>query len=68
MELTLAGAKAQAAALAAGDVSAVELLEAVVARYERFNPLINAVVVERIDEARVRAVEADAATARGISW
>jgi len=68
MELTLAGATEQAAAVARGEVSAVELLEAVVARYERFNPVINAVVVERIEEARARAAEADAATARGISW
>jgi len=68
MDITLQGAQAQAAAIAEGAVSAAELLEAVLDRYERFNPLINAVVVERIDPARRRAAEADAATAAGISW
>lgn len=67
-DIALQGAQAQAAAVASGAVSAVELLEAVLDRYERFNPLINAVVVERIDSARRRAAEADAAAAGGICW
>ena len=68
MDLTLAGARAQAAAVASGAVGAVELFDAVIGRYERFNPIINAVVVERIDAARERAAAADAATAAGESW
>ena len=68
MDLTLAGAQAQAGAIARGEVSATELLESVVARYERFNPLLNAVIVERIEAARHRATEADEATAVGESW
>lgn len=68
MDLTLASAGDQAAAVGAGDVSARELLDAVLDRYERFNPVINAVVVERIDQARARAAAADTATARGESW
>jgi amidase len=68
MDITLASAQDQAAAVRSGSISAVELLEATIDRYERFNPVLNAVVVERIDDARVRAVEADAATASGESW
>ncbi len=68
MDVTLQGAAAQARSIADGDISAVELLDAVLGRYERFNPVVNAVVVERIDAARSRAAEADAATAAGESW
>jgi amidase len=49
-------------------VSARELLDTVLARYERWNPVVNAVVVTQIDQARDRAAQADAATARGESW
>ena len=65
---TLRSAGDQAAAIAGGEISAIELLDAVIARYERHNPTINAVVVTRIDEARQRAAEADAETAAGRSW
>ncbi len=68
MDITLRSAQAQAAAIAAGDISAVELLDAVLDRYERFNPIINAVVVERVEGARRRAVEADQALVSGQSW
>lgn len=67
-DLSIAGATVQAAAIAAGEIGAVELLDAVVDRYERFNPRLNAVIVERIDAARERAIAADAATAAGESW
>ncbi|MEM9467751.1 MAG: amidase [Actinomycetota bacterium] len=68
MDLALQGAAVQAAAIAAKEISAVELFDAVVDRYRRFNPVLNAVIVERIDSARVRAGAADAATAAGESW
>ena len=68
MEPALAGAAAQAALIAAGAISAVELFDATIDRYRRFNPTLNAVVVERIDAARERARAADFATAAGESW
>jgi len=66
--LELQSARAQAAAVASGEISAVELLDRVLVRYERHNPEINAVIVTRIDDARERAAAADAATAAGESW
>ncbi len=68
MELVLASAREQAAAIAAGEISATELLEVVLDRYERLNPQINAVVVTRLDHARERARAADDAHVRGESW
>jgi amidase len=53
------------AALAAGEVSAVELCEAAVTRIEALDGPINAVVVRDFARAREAAVAADAALARG---
>ncbi|HXZ07945.1 MAG TPA: amidase [Paraburkholderia sp.] len=63
--LTFASAKAQADALAAGRVSAVDLLEHSLARIARFDGVLNAVVARDYDVARAAAREADAALARG---
>ncbi len=52
-----------AALIRARSVSAVEALEAAVARIEARNPAVNAVVTLDVDRARVRAVEVDAAMA-----
>ncbi|MEZ5226701.1 MAG: amidase family protein [Acidimicrobiales bacterium] len=68
MDLTLRSAGDQAAAVAAGEISASELLAATLDRYERHNPAINAVVFTQIEVAKQRAIDADAATARGESW
>ena len=68
MDITLWSARDQGVAIAAGDISARELLDAVFDRYERFNPTINAVVVTRFDEAQERARLADEMTAAGRSW
>lgn len=65
MDLTLASAVEQAAAVARHEVTAVELLEATLDRLDRFNPDLNAVVVTRIDEARARASQLDAEAASG---
>ena len=46
-------------------IGALELLEAHLARVERLNPRINAVVVQRADKARRIARERDAQTAKG---
>jgi amidase len=55
----------QAAALAARQVSAVELTELALARIEKFDGRLNAVPVKDYDRARAAARAADAALARG---
>ncbi len=54
-----------ASSLASRTVSAAELCEAAIARIERLDPPINAVVVRDFDRARDAAALADAALARG---
>ena len=56
----------QAAAIRCGEVAARELLEAHIARVERLDPAINAVVVRDLDVARAAADAADAALAKGV--
>jgi len=68
MDITLKSAGDQAAAIEAKEISAVELLDAIVERYERLNPAINAVIFTQLDVARDRALAADQATAAGQSW
>ncbi|HET7869058.1 MAG TPA: amidase family protein [Actinomycetota bacterium] len=51
--------------IAAGEVSALELLQAHVERIEAVNPRLNAVVLPLFEEALARAAEADAARSRG---
>ena len=68
MDIALNSAREQARLVREGEISARELLDAVLTRYERHNPAINAVVVARIDEARETAAAADEATTRGESW
>lgn len=55
----------QVAALQAKTISATELLELSIARIERFDEKVNAVVVRDFERARVAAKQADAALARG---
>jgi amidase len=54
-----------AKALADREISARELLDAVISRIEAIDPKINAVVVRDFDRARAAADAADAALARG---
>jgi amidase len=68
MDLTLAGAGEQARTIREGIISARELLDAVLDRYERHNSAVNAVVVTRIEQARERAIAADEALARDEVW
>lgn len=63
--LTFASAREQAQALADARVSATALLEHSIARIERFDVALNAVVVRDFARARQAASEADAALARG---
>ena len=68
LDLTTATATDAVDALAGGDVSSVELLDAQLARIERCNGEVNAVVAFDVERARDRARAADEARARGISW
>jgi len=49
-------------------IGSLELLDFFVARAERHNPALNAVVAWQVDQARERARAADAALARGEIW
>ncbi|CAI8007847.1 Fatty-acid amide hydrolase 2 [Geodia barretti] len=60
-------AKSMAQAVRDKEVSAVELVDAHLARIEEVNPALNAVVQLAAERARAEAVEADAALARGES-
>jgi amidase len=49
-------------------IGCVELLDFYLARAERHNPALNAIVVWQVDQARERARAADIALARGERW
>jgi len=55
----------QAAAVRRGEISSRELFEAFVARIERLNPVVNAVVTVDLERGRAAAGAADEAQARG---
>jgi amidase len=61
-------ATAQAAALRKGQISSVELLKAYLERVDRFNPALNALVVDDRKAAMNRARAADRARAKGEIW
>jgi amidase len=61
-------ATALAAALRAGRVSSIELLKAYLDRVDRFNPALNALVVDDRKAAMNRARAADRALAKGEVW
>ncbi|OZI37827.1 amidase [Bordetella genomosp. 10] len=63
--LAYAAAHEQARALAAGETSASALLEHLLARIERHNPRLNAIIARDDAAARAAARAADAALARG---
>ncbi|MEZ4522117.1 MAG: amidase family protein [Thermomicrobiales bacterium] len=67
-DLTFASATEQADAIRDRQVSAVELLDAHLARIEQHNPTLNAIVTLDMDRARKRAKEADEAQAQGEFW
>jgi fatty acid amide hydrolase len=64
-EIILLGAAELAAKIAAGEITAREAVDAHIARIEAVNAKINAVVVQRYDEARAEAEAADASRAAG---
>src|SRR5262245_32011415 len=67
-EIVFSSTTQLAAAIQAGEVSAVEVLEAHLAQIERYNPGLNAVVTLDAERAHVRAQQADAARGRGEHW
>lgn len=50
------------------EISSSELLEHYIARMERYNADINAIIVTQLDKARARAKKADEALAKGEDW
>ncbi len=68
IDLDTATASEALAALAQGSLGSAELLEAHLARVERDNGAVNAVVALDVDRARARAARADQARAAGRSW
>ena len=64
-DLTTLGASELAAAIARGDVSALDAVEAHIDRIERVNGALNAVVYSRYDAARAEARSADRRRANG---
>jgi amidase len=64
-DLIYRSAQETVAALATGEVSAEELTEAAIARIERHDPVINALVVRDFERALIAARSADAARAGG---
>src|ERR1700736_2783028 len=65
LEIIGSTASALAARIASGALSAAEVVEAHIARIEAVTPRLNAVVVNRFDEARAEARDADARRAAG---
>lgn len=68
LSLPFRSARELAAAIRRKKIGALELLDLYVARMERFNPKVNAIVVTDLDAARKRARAADRALARGQVW
>ena len=64
-ELAFASAAALAAKIKSREISAAELLEFYLARIDKYNPALNAVVVDMRDQARANAAQIDAAIAQG---
>ncbi|HEX5513724.1 MAG TPA: amidase family protein, partial [Gammaproteobacteria bacterium] len=68
MDLAFQSASTLARMIRDRESSSAALLEHFLARMERFNPALNAIVVTDLDTARRRAREADAALAAGQLW
>ena len=65
--IALRSAREQADTIRSRDISAAELLDVTLERYERLNPKINAVVTTQLGVARERAVAADAAKTTAVN-
>ena len=67
-EIAFASATELAARIQRKEISSAELLALYFERVDRLNPVLNAIIVQRRDEAMARAQAADAALARGERW
>jgi amidase len=68
VDIIFASATTLAAAIRSRDLSAIEALDAYLARISEQNPTLNAIITMDAGVARERARAADAALARGESW
>ena len=68
LDLPFRSAKQLAAAIRRKKIGCLELLETYLARVERYNPALNAVIATDLDGARKRARAADRALARKAIW
>ncbi|MEQ9465728.1 MAG: amidase [Haliea sp.] len=68
MQILYRGAFELAREIKAGHLSSIQVLDFFLARIERFNEGLNAVVALDTERARERAAAADAAAARGEDW
>jgi len=68
MDIVFSSTTQLAAAIRAGHVSAIEVLQAHLAQIDARNPTLNAVITLDAERAYERAREADAALARGEIW
>ena len=67
-DLHFRSAKQLASDIRRGKVGCLEALDAFLARVDRFNPKLNAIVVTDVDGARRHARQADAALKKGKVW
>src|SRR5689334_16297914 len=67
-DLHFRSARQLAADIRRGKIGCLETLDAFLARMERHNPKLNAIVVTDVDGARRRARQADAALRKGKVW
>ena len=63
-----AAASVLAGAIRDRRIGCLELLDFFLARAEKYNPTLNAIVAWQVEKARERARGADAALARGENW
>lgn len=67
-DVALLPAKRLASLIRRGKIGCLELLDHYLARVERYNPALNAIIVSDIPKARRRARAADRALAKGEVW
>ena len=68
MDIVFSSTTQLAAAIRAGHISAIEVLQAHLAQIDAHNPTLNAVITLDVEQAYERAREADEALARGGLW
>ena len=67
-DIAFSSAKRLASLIRRRKIGSIELLEHYLARFEKYNPQLNAIVETRIEKAREQARAADQALARSERW